>query len=232
MTTDCSSPVRKKIIAPMKYKTPPRDSRMMCPTLQRPSFKRSLHMSDTKSRIVDASTIECANTLFNLPGCDMYYGDTTGKTLCRDQTGDTDVFIDIKFSTLEKAKKKLKSNSNGICIYKEDCAYVVRIMNDICATPISAIEGLDLLYVNSYYKRRKLWVITKVWGNRPQINKRGSVRQVYSLSNGEFKVKLYHYTCDILEFTDEDRCSNCLHKHFHGRCFKGRVTYALQCDLP
>ena len=85
----------------------------------------------------------------------------------------------------------------------------------------------ERLTASAFYKKIDKFVRTNVIGIVPVMNKRGSVRQNYNVSN-DFIIKQIHHTCVALD--RENVCRNCAHPKWNSRCVRGHTTFFI-CSL-
>ena len=131
-------------------------------------------------------------------------------------------YKDLQFSTLKEAKDAFETQLHAIGVFKNDDMYTVRVMTDITDVPYHAVDGLKWLYIRCFYKKIDKFVRTKVIDIVPVINKRGSVRQTYNVSD-DFMIKQIHHTCVALEH--ENVCRSCSHPKWNSRCIRGHTTF-------
>lgn len=131
-------------------------------------------------------------------------------------------YQDLHFSSLNEAKNAFESHLHAIGVFHTDDVYTVRVMTDITDVPYYAVHGLKWMYVRCFYKKIDKFVRTKVIDIVPVINKRGSVRQTYKVSN-DFIIKQIHHTCVALEH--DNVCRNCNHPKWNSRCSRGHTTF-------
>ena len=131
-------------------------------------------------------------------------------------------YQDLHFTTLNEAKNAFETHLHAIGVFQTDDMYTVRVMTDITDVPYYAVDGLNWMYVRCFYKKIDKFVRTKVIDIVPVINKRGSVRQTYNVSD-DFILKQIHHTCLALDH--ENVCRNCDHPKWNSRCFRGHTTF-------
>lgn len=131
-------------------------------------------------------------------------------------------FRDLQFWTLKEAKEAFESHLHAIGVYRDEDMYTVRVMTDITDVPYYAMDTLNWMYLRCFYKRIDRFVRTKVNDIVPVINKRGSVRQTYNISD-RFMIKQIHHTCVAL--AHENVCRNCSHPKWNSRCVRGHTTF-------
>lgn len=133
------------------------------------------------------------------------------------------------FTSLEEAKIYCGKEPSAIGVSTSDDKYVVYSTKKgppyQLKDTYEPLQPIRWIYLKAWYEPGSMNVVCNLKGTTKTICKKGCIREIYSLSNTGWRVKLIHHTCKALNM--KKKCRSCRVNNPHTKCNKGSAFYYL-----